>query len=210
MISIIVSSINTEQNLIFKKNIEETIGTPYELLIHDNRELQWGLCKIYNHYALISKYNILCFFHEDTRLQDISWGCIISDFFQQTPIAGVVGFAGSTIKTRQLSGWGSRKETSRENIIQHFKENKVKYLKCNPHNETFSPVAVIDGLAMITTKKIWEQCNISSIIKKQSQVIPILYKLKLIKHIIKAGGKKLHKSIQHQTKLSNQKVKYGK
>ena len=38
MISIIASSINTEQNILFRKNIEETIGVPYELIIHDNRE----------------------------------------------------------------------------------------------------------------------------------------------------------------------------
>ena len=41
MISIIASSINTEQNILFRKNIEETIGVPYELIIHDNRETKW-------------------------------------------------------------------------------------------------------------------------------------------------------------------------
>lgn len=83
MISIIVSSINTEQNILFKKNIEGTIGVPYELLIHDNRETKWGLCKIYNHYARISKYDILCFFHEDISFETINWGNIIIDFFNR-------------------------------------------------------------------------------------------------------------------------------
>ncbi|WP_195374806.1 hypothetical protein [uncultured Parabacteroides sp.] len=40
MISIIISSINTEQNIFFKKDIEETISVPYELLIHYNRKKQ--------------------------------------------------------------------------------------------------------------------------------------------------------------------------
>lgn len=157
MISIIVSSINTEQNILFKKNIEETIGVPYELLIHDNRETKWGLCKIYNYYARISKYDILCFFHEDISFETINWGNIIIDFFQQTPKAGVIGFAGATVKTKNISGWGTYRETCRKNICQHFKNGRVKEMLYNPYKELFSLVAVIDGLAMITTKKVWEQ-----------------------------------------------------
>lgn len=158
MISIIVSSINTEQNLLFVKNIERTIGVPYELLIHDNRISKWGLCKLYNHYARISKYDILCFFHEDICFHTLNWGTIISDFFYQTPQAGVVGFAGSTIKTKHISGWGSHKDTCRRNVIQHFRNGDVQDMACNPLREAYSPVVVIDGLALITTKKVWEQC----------------------------------------------------
>lgn len=157
MISIIVSSINTEQNILFKKNIEGTIGVPYELLIHDNRETKWGLCKIYNHYARISKYDILCFFHEDISFETINWGNIIIDFFQQTPKAGVIGFAGATVKTKNISGWGTYRKTCRKNIWQQSKDGCIKKMFYNPFNEEFSQVAVIDGLALITNKKIWEK-----------------------------------------------------
>lgn len=157
MISIIVSSINTEQNTLFKKNIEETIGVPYELLIHDNRETKWGLCKIYNHYARISKYDILCFFHEDISFGTTNWGNIIIDFFQRTPKAGVIGFAGATVKTKNISGWGTYRETCRKNIWQQSKNGRIEEMFYNPFHEEFSQVAVIDGLALITTKKIWEQ-----------------------------------------------------
>ena len=158
MISIIVSSINPEQNLLFRKNIEQTIGVLYELLIHDNRESKWGLCKIYNHYARISKYDILCFFHEDICFHTDDWGGIIADFLSRTPQAGVIGFAGSTIKTKNVSGWGSYKDTTRKNVIQHLGNGRVQDRTCNPFQESYAPVVVVDGLALITTKRVWEQC----------------------------------------------------
>lgn len=157
MISIIVCSVNPEQNFIFKKNIEQLIGVPYELHIHDNREDKWGLCKVYNHYARISKYNILCFFHEDILFHTKNWGCILTDFFNQNPMAGIVGFAGSTVKTKNFSGWGNSKITSRKNIIQHLSNGQVKQFIHNPLNEAYSRVAVLDGLALITQKKVWEK-----------------------------------------------------
>ena len=158
MISIIASSINTEQNILFRKNIEETIGVPYELIIHDNRETKWGLCKIYNHYACISKYDILCFFHEDILFQSTDWGKQIIQFFIRTPQAGAGGFAGSTIKTKAPSGWHISKDTTRINLIQRVSGNRIKKEIINPNNEEFSPVSLIDGLAIITTKKVWQQC----------------------------------------------------
>lgn len=158
MISIIVSSIDVEQNILFRKNIEETIGVHYEILIHDNRETKWGLCKIYNHYARYSKYDILCFFHEDILFHTHGWGKLIIQFFQKHPQAGAVGFAGSTIKTKAPSGWHINKETTRINLIQQSSDNKIKKEVINPYNEDFSPVSLIDGLAIITSKKIWQQC----------------------------------------------------
>lgn len=163
MISIIASSINPEQNRLFIANIEQTIGGSCELLVHDNRETKWGLCKIYNHYARISKYDILCFFHEDIRFHTANWGGIISDFLSQTPQAGVIGFAGSTIKTKSISGWGSHKDTTRRNVIQHLGNGKVRNMIWNPLHETFAPVVVVDGLALIVTKKVWEQCPFDEI-----------------------------------------------
>lgn len=163
MISIIVSSINPEQNRFFRENIEQTIGVVYELIVHDNRESKWGLCKIYNHYARISKYDILCFFHEDIILHTNNWGVIISDFLSQTPQAGVIGFAGATIKTKSISGWGSRKETTRTNLIQHLGDGRIQDVSANPLQELYSPVVVVDGLALIVTKKVWEQCHFDEI-----------------------------------------------
>jgi len=155
MISIIVSSINPEQNKIFRENIHQTIGIPYELLIHDNRDTKWGLCKLYNFYAKQSKYDILCFAHEDILFQTKDWGTIISDFFHRTSNVGVIGFAGATLKTKTLSGWESHKTTTRMNVA-HGK-NKIRKRCVNPFEEEFSEVLTLDGLALIVSKQSWEK-----------------------------------------------------
>lgn len=158
MISIIVSSVSPEQNDRFKQNIKQTIGdTPYELLVHDNRETHWGLCKLYNELARKSAYDILCFLHEDILFHTIGWGKILTDFFDTTPDTGVVGFAGATLKTKANSGWGGYKPTSRLNIIQHRRSSKIRHEKLNPDHDCFSPVAIIDGVTLIVRKKTWEE-----------------------------------------------------
>ena len=157
MISIIVCSIHPEQNKSFQENIRQTIGVPYEILVHDNREVNWGLCKTYNQYARLSKYDILCFFHEDILFQSTDWGKVLVDFYQQKPDAGVIGFAGATIKTPYINGWGSYRESTRKNLIQQYKDGTQKSFIINPQNEKFAPVVTLDGLALIATKKVWEE-----------------------------------------------------
>lgn len=157
MISIIVCSVNPEQNKSFQENIKQTIGVPYEILVHDNRKVNWGLCRTYNHYARMSKYDLLCFFHEDILFHTTDWGKIIIDFYRQKPDAGVVGFAGSTVKTQYINGWGSYRGTNRKNLVQYKKNGTPKNAVTNPDNLDFAPVAVLDGLALITTKKVWEK-----------------------------------------------------
>lgn len=158
MISIITSSISQEQCELFKSNIQQTIGNvPYELLIHDNRETHWGLCKLYNYYATKSQFDILCFLHEDIIFHTYNWGEIIIDFFNNTPQAGVLGFAGTTLKTKTLSNWYTSRSTTRQCMIQLLPDKTKKNQQFNPDKELYSPVALLDGLALITTKKIWSK-----------------------------------------------------
>ncbi len=157
MYTIIVSSVNPTQNALFKANISQTIAAPYELIVHDNRDTKWGLCKLYNHYARQSKYDLLCFFHEDILFLTKGWGVTLADFFQQTPEAGVVGFAGSTVKTKTISGWDSHELTTRMNVTHRISKDKVRERRVNPDNESFAQVLTLDGLAMITPKEVWEK-----------------------------------------------------
>lgn len=157
MITIIVSSVNDALNREFRRNIQQTIGVEYELLCHDNRQTNWGLCKLYNHYAAQSRYELLCFLHEDLVFHTQNWGRELLRFFDSHPEAGVVGFAGSTIKTEHVSGWGSGIPASREHLIQHFPDGTSATLYDNPNQEEYSAVVPIDGLALITTKQVWSE-----------------------------------------------------
>lgn len=154
--SIIASSINPAFRAQFEANITATIGAPFELLIHDNRETKWGLAHLYNHYARLAKGDFLCFFHEDILFHTADWGTLLIDFFAATPNAGVVGFAGSTVKTRTPSGWENLPEATRIHVRHQVDGHESRHWK-NPAHETFSRVVSIDGLAMITPRAVWEQ-----------------------------------------------------
>ncbi|MGL5730325.1 MAG: glycosyltransferase, partial [Bacteroidales bacterium] len=88
MISFIICSINPEQYIQFERNINQTCGIPFELLKHDNREDKWGLCKVYNYYSKLAKYDIICYIHEDVLFHTVNWGRIIHDFYKNNPQTG--------------------------------------------------------------------------------------------------------------------------
>lgn len=157
MISFIICSINSEQYYQFQKNITDTCGIPFELLRHDNRAAKWGLCKVYNHYSKIAKYDIICYIHEDVLFHTPNWGQIICDFYKNTPKAGCVGFAGSLIKTKNLSGWATSKSSNRYNFTQGFRDGSSKSYILNPNNEDFAEVVSLDGFCIFCKKEIWDQ-----------------------------------------------------
>lgn len=163
MITIITCSIRPNQLEDFKKNIEETIGVPYEIIAFDNREAQYGLCKVYNMCAKQAKYDVLCFSHEDIKFNTPNWGTEICNFMSSYSNVGVVGFAGSTTKTRNHSGWGSSGFYHRVNYVQHFKDMDKVTLKQNPTNEKYSHVAIIDGLCLFMKKSVWEEFNFDEV-----------------------------------------------
>ena len=117
MLSIITCSIKPEQLKAFKKNIEDTIGIPFELIAFDNRVYQYGLCKVYNECARQAKYDFLCFAHEDISFQTYDWGKIIISELSK-PDCGVIGFAGASHKSLTISGWHSSAQYDRFNYIQ--------------------------------------------------------------------------------------------
>ncbi|MGL6179015.1 MAG: glycosyltransferase [Tannerellaceae bacterium] len=157
MITIITCSINPDLYNTFKKNVQETAGIPIEFIYHDNRIVNWNLCKVYNHYSALASYNIICYIHEDILFTTDGWGKIIVDFYNKNNNAGVIGFAGSIIKTKALSGWSCHKDADRYNFTQGYPNKPDKLYYKNPHNEDFSEVICLDGFCMFATKKTWEQ-----------------------------------------------------
>ena len=75
MLSIIVCSVNPEAAERLQKNIAATVGTvPYEIITFDNRTVGYGICKVYNLCTEKSRYDNLCFVHEDVQFDTIGWG----------------------------------------------------------------------------------------------------------------------------------------
>jgi hypothetical protein len=166
MISVIICSINPERCDKLLKNISETIGIEYETIVFDNRNEQWGLCRVYNHCAGKAVFPFLCFIHEDIYIDTINWGKKIIEFIYETPGCGVIGFAGGTQARKNFrSWWGEAGDETRMNVFDGYngkdysniRLNYIYYRYSNPNAEKHSHVLCIDGLFQFVKKTIWEE-----------------------------------------------------
>ncbi|PWS27243.1 hypothetical protein DHW03_14735 [Pedobacter yonginense] len=157
MISIIIASLSEQLLFHVKQNIKQTIGVECEIIAFDNSDGSKGLCEIYNLGVQKSKFDLLCFMHEDVDIKTENWGDIVNRAFKQNPKLGLLGIAGTTYKALSPSGWHcNATDVERTNIIQTFKfaeKEKIHHLK-NPLNEVFSNVACVDGVWFCTKKDI--------------------------------------------------------
>ena len=157
MISIIICSANKTLLNEVSKNIEETIGVPYEIIATDNSSAEQGICAVYNKGILQAQYDTLCFMHEDILIKTGNWGKLIVASFQNDQQLGLIGIAGSSYKPLSPSSWGGVGiNTTYTNLIQSFKHKKraPKLVYRNPNNENISRVACVDGVWLCTNKTV--------------------------------------------------------
>lgn len=153
MFSIICCSISPEEASALKQNVAETIGAPFEFIAFDNRVQHDGLCRVYNQCANKAKYEYLCFVHEDVRFLTSGWGNILASKLSEKD-CGLIGFAGSIIKLKRLTGWNTCGKDMRANYVQHMRGGAHR--KCvNPEREAFSPVVTLDGLCLAVRREVW-------------------------------------------------------
>lgn len=153
MISIIVSSYREELYKSLSNNITATIGNVDFELIKIYNPGTMGLCKAYNIGAEKSKFKYLLFLHEDVLFRTIGWGEIIKKIFKNNKDLGLLGIAGSSIKTKMPSTWWTGPGLNYVRIIQHDKPNSKIFDKNEGFKEkSLVEVAAIDGVLMIMTK----------------------------------------------------------
>ncbi|MFV5692439.1 glycosyltransferase [Flavobacterium sp. LT1R49] len=154
MISIIICS-RTQiiSNYLFE-NIKNTIGCEYELIVIDNSENQYSIFEAYNMGIEQSIGKHLCFIHDDLLIHTIGWGYIINRIFKENNNLGLIGVAGSKLKTKMPSGyWNCPSEFKEINIIQHLENGKVEKWIYGFKNGTISEVVAIDGVFMVMKKE---------------------------------------------------------
>ena len=158
MISIVVCSTNPDLLETLKLNIEQTVGTKYELIVHDNRENKIGLCAVYNALAQTAQFDLLCFVHEDIIMHTHGWGEKLIELLLN-PEIGLVGISGAVYKSNYPGTWSTcDRSLYRTNAIQHFVNLEQPVIsKINPGNSSSSLVAVIDGVFMATRKDVFNQ-----------------------------------------------------
>lgn len=163
MISIIICSRNEEMLRAVEQNVAATIGVIYEIIAIDNKQGKYTIFEAYNKGVALSKYNVLCFMHEDIIFKTINWGNTVSDIFIDNPQFGLVGVAGSSYKTQLPSHWSfpySLSTTIYVNIIQHYRSSgQVMHHLNNPRQERLSEVVSVDGVWFCAPKAVFDKVS---------------------------------------------------
>ncbi len=154
MISFIICSKNNEQLEALNHNLFQLVTIPYEVLSYDNQDNK-GICEVYNSLATKSKFEVLCFLHEDVRFYKNNFTKSILQKLLK-PETGIIGFAGGRFKTKAPSSWFID-NYCRKNFYQLKKDGDLMLEYENPNNETFSQVVTLDGFCLFMNKKVWQE-----------------------------------------------------
>lgn len=156
MISIITCSVNPALLLALKRNIEETIGETYELIVIDNSENQFSISEAYNAGIDKAKFEYLLLLHEDVFFHTLNWGSNLVAYFSILPDLGLIGVAGATFKSKAPSLWTN---VSKKNWVMYLKQRLSDgMIQLNTsewsNDKSFMEVKVIDGVFMATRKSL--------------------------------------------------------
>jgi len=86
MISIIICSRTTSISDELIQNINQTIGIPFELVIIDNSNNFYSIFSAYNEGVKRSKYEVLCFMHDDIIFKTNDWGISVMHRFKSSNV----------------------------------------------------------------------------------------------------------------------------
>jgi hypothetical protein len=157
MLSIIICSRTQSISKDLYENIKKTVGCHYELIVIDNSENQYSIFEAYNLGIEQSKGDYLCFMHDDILIHTQDWGIIVNMIFSERMNIGLLGIAGSKVKTRMPSGWWNCPNDFKEiNIIQHISKKQIEKWEYGFKGASISEVVAIDGVFMVMRKK----CNL--------------------------------------------------
>ncbi len=186
MISIIISSQKKALLEEVTKNIEVTIGVPFEIISIENSNGKMGICEAYNAGASKAAFDILCFMHEDVLFETVGWGKNVATHLANKQV-GLIGLAGGDTKSLVPSSWSSSVFQSEISIIQHSKDSAVaprKIIKTGyPQNTaTIKNVVCIDGVWMCTRKDVFEKYQFDNVYFKGFHGYDIDFSLQVFSH----------------------------
>jgi len=153
MLSIIICSINKELLNNLSRNIEETIGIPHEIIAIDNTIAKLSITQVYNKGVRMSKYEYLCFIHEDILFHTKNWGQILINLLKSDDI-GLVGVSGTIFKSQAPVNWSVPPNSCFRSSAIIWYNGKAHNTNRNLLNEITSQVAVVDGLFLSCTREM--------------------------------------------------------
>jgi hypothetical protein len=159
MISVVICSVSQALAAQVKRNIDTSIGVPWELILLDNSVLKKGITEVYNIGAARARFDILCFVHEDVLFTTQDWGKKILGYFSTDPALGAVGVAGAKYKSKTLSGWSTGiTEFDCCNILHVDRAGNKHRIYSNPSSvDALDYSVTLDGVFICVKKDVWEK-----------------------------------------------------
>jgi hypothetical protein len=157
MISIIICSVNETLLHQCAENIRALVGVEYELIVFDNRGKNRPISEVYNQAAARSKYDVLCFLHEDVLFYTNGWGTKAAAVLNNVRI-GLLGFVGGIYKAKVPSGWIDLPHSHRRaNMKTRHGDKLLDYVMKSGVNETLSDTVTLDGFCLMMRKEVWKE-----------------------------------------------------
>ena len=159
MISVVICSVNKNLALQVKRNIDQTIGVEWQLILLDNEVLKKSITEVYNLGAAQAKFETICFVHEDVLFRTGEWGKRIIDYFNDDKDLSLVGVAGSMYKSRTFSGWSTGISSfDCSNVLHINKLGQEEKLYSNPlSSKKLQPTVTLDGVFICARKECWQK-----------------------------------------------------
>ena len=167
MISIIICSRSKELITKLVLNIESTVGVEYEIVVIDNSKGEKSIFEAYNCGARKSKYEYLCFVHEDIEFVTTGWGHNVCYLLNKKE-TGVIGVAGSAFLPKNPAPWWISVKDTSDVIgkgvlfynITHGTPGQLDniIIERNPLDKwDIKNASVIDGVFIAVKKKVWKE-----------------------------------------------------
>ena len=157
MLSIVICSKNKTLSKELVDNIANTVGVNYEIIPIDNSGNTYSIFSAYNLGFNKSKFQYICFVHEDVYFHSENWGERVIEHLQD-PETGIIGLAGGDLVSRVPASWSGFLSQSK-NIIQSDRTGKepTKIVrKPENYNLTKRPVILLDGVFMCMKRELME------------------------------------------------------
>jgi GT2 family glycosyltransferase len=155
MISIIICARTKDITPELRKNIAETIGVAYEIIVIDNSENRLNIFTAYNLGVERSKYPLLLFMHDDIHYRTSDWGLRVQSHFSDEQV-GAIGVAGGPYIPSVPGGWWST-GAGYIHILQSERRGDEPVMQNYfPEGSVKQEVVVLDGVWFCIRRQLFE------------------------------------------------------
>lgn len=165
MLSVIICSTQPFITDSLKKNINETIGVDYELILIDNSENQHTIFSAYNLGITKSNYSNICLMHQDIFFHSKDWGLKVCKHLEDKK-CGLIGISGGTTVPRIPSPWSFYEITGF--VLQSDKNrNKPELQNSGVFNDiNYNQVITLDGVFLCARKELFKNIGFDELLFK--------------------------------------------